>query len=234
MATVVVAHGAWSAGWAWKKMHPLMRAAGHELIVPTYTGLGEKVHLASPSVGLETHVNDIVGVIETEELMDVVLVGHSYGGVVATVVADRVRPRLSQFIYLDAFVPENGKCLLDYVPKGMHMPLEEGEGKGWLTKSNPLPPDTSPEDSAWIMRHRNSHPIKTMQDPVRLKGGQPPLPTSYIYCTKNVHGPFKQFLDYAKTKGWPTYEMDTTHSPNVTAPEVLTKLLCDIIAKTGK
>src|SRR5436189_6336429 len=84
MAAFVVAHGAWSSAWAWRKMRPLMRAAGHELWTPSYTGLGERAHLASPAVGLDTHIQDVVGALEMEDLRDVVLIGHSYGGMVAT------------------------------------------------------------------------------------------------------------------------------------------------------
>ena len=103
--TFLVCHGAWSAGWAWKKMHPLMAASGHRLVTPTYTGLGERAHLANPSIDLETHIEDILNVIKYEDLRDIVLVGHSYGGMVATGVADRARDRVTQLIYVDAFVP---------------------------------------------------------------------------------------------------------------------------------
>ena len=106
MAVFVVAHGAWSAAWAWKKMRPLLRAAGHELWTPTYTGLGERAHLASPAIDLDTHIADVIGMLEMEDLRDVVLIAHSYGGMVATGVADRVRERIAQLVYLDAFVPE--------------------------------------------------------------------------------------------------------------------------------
>ena len=91
--TFLVCHGAWSAGWAWKKMHPLMQAAGHRLVTPSYTGLGERAHLANPSIDLETHIADILNVINYEDLRDIVLLGHSYGGMVATGVADRARDR---------------------------------------------------------------------------------------------------------------------------------------------
>ena len=111
--TFLVCHGAWSAGWAWKKMHPLMAAAGHRLVTPTYTGLGERAHLANPSIDLETHIQDILNVIKYEDLRDIVLVGHSYGGMVATGVADRARDRVTRLIYIDAFVPEDGQSLLD-------------------------------------------------------------------------------------------------------------------------
>jgi pimeloyl-ACP methyl ester carboxylesterase len=109
----VVAHGAWSAAWAWKKMRPLLRAAGHELWTPTYTGLGERVHLANPTVKLDTHIADVVGMLEMEDLRDVVLIAHSYGGMVATGVADRARERIAQLVYLDAFVPQDGQSLFD-------------------------------------------------------------------------------------------------------------------------
>src|ERR1700722_3986586 len=106
--TFLVCHGAWGGGWAWKKMHPLMQAAGHRLVTPTCTGLGEREHLASPSIDLETHIRDILNVIQYEDLRDIVLIGHSYGGMVATGVADRARDRIAQLICLDAFVPKNG------------------------------------------------------------------------------------------------------------------------------
>src|SRR6476620_1936293 len=131
-ATFLVCHGAWSAGWAWKKMHPLMAARGHRLVTPTYT-LGERVHLADPSIDLETHIQDILNVIKYEDLRDVVLLGHSYGGMVATGVADRVPGLINQVIYLDAFVPDNGQCLLDCLPESERQRMRDGaaSGGGW-------------------------------------------------------------------------------------------------------
>src|SRR5882762_8696956 len=123
--TFLVAHGAWSAGWSWKKMHPLMSAAGHRLITPTYTGLGEREHLASPSNDLETHIQDVLAVIKYEDLRDIVLIGHSYGGLVATGVADRARDRISRLIYLDAFVPKDGQSLMDANPPMVRQRMQE-------------------------------------------------------------------------------------------------------------
>jgi pimeloyl-ACP methyl ester carboxylesterase len=111
--TFLVCHGAWSAGWAWKKMHPLMNKAGHRLVTPIYTGLGERAHLTHPGIDLETHIADMLGVIKYEDLRDIVLIGHSYGGMVATGVADRARDKVRELIYLDAFVPQDGQSLLD-------------------------------------------------------------------------------------------------------------------------
>src|SRR5215475_1424081 len=115
MATIVLAHGAWSATWAWKKMRPLLRAAGHEFFSPTYTGLGERAHLATPDIDLSTHIQDVVAVFEFEDLKDVTLLGHSYGGMVATGVADRVPSRVVRLVYIDAFAPRDGESLFDLV-----------------------------------------------------------------------------------------------------------------------
>src|ERR1700737_3422339 len=111
--TILLCHGAWGGGWSWKKMHPLMQAAGHRLLTPSYTGLGEREHLANPSVDLETHIQDILNVIKYEDLRDIVLLGHSYGGMVATGVADRISDRVAQLIYLAPFVPRDGQSLFD-------------------------------------------------------------------------------------------------------------------------
>ena len=116
MAVVVLAHGAWSAAWAWKKVRPLMAAAGHQLFTPTYTGLGERARLASPSNDLETHIQDVLGVLQFEDLREVTLIGHSYGGMVASGVADQAPDRIAKLIYLDAFVPTRGQALVDLLP----------------------------------------------------------------------------------------------------------------------
>jgi len=153
MATFLVAHGAWSAGWAWKKMRPLLQERGHVLHTPTYTGLGERAHLASRDVTLQTHIADVLGTLEFEDLRDVVLVGHSYGGMVATGVADRARVRLRCIVYLDAFVPRDGQSLLDLLPAEMRERMREAartSGEGWRVPPNPVPPDTSEADLAWL------------------------------------------------------------------------------------
>ena len=132
MAVLVVAHGAWSSGWAWRKMRPLLRAAGHDLFTPSYTGLGERQHLASRAVNLSLHIDDVVNVLEFEDLRNVVLIGHSFGGLVATGVADRARGRVARIIYVDAFVPEDGRSLMDMLPvqarEGMTAACRAGDG----------------------------------------------------------------------------------------------------------
>ena len=184
-ATFLVCHGAWSAGWAWKKMHPLMAAAGHRLLTPTYTGLGERAHLANPSVDLETHIEDILNVIHYEDLRDIVLVGHSYGGMVATGVADRARDRITQLIYIDAFVPAEGQSLFDLNPSGrQHLQELVKSGDGWRVPPNPTPSDTSPADLEWLTARRVNMPINCFEVKLKLQGGALTLPRSYIYATR--------------------------------------------------
>lgn len=234
MATFLVAHGAWSAGWVWKKMHPLMRAAGHELVTPTYTGLGERGHLANPAIDLDWHIADMLGVLEMEDLSDVVLVGHSYGGMVATGVADRARDRIVKLVYLDAFAPREGQCAFELVPEAAAArmrELTEADGEGWRIPPNPPPPDTPEEDIAWVTPRRLPQPIKTFEQPLTLHGGPLTLPTSYIYCQR--YGPgdvFAQFAERARTEGWPLFEIDASHNPHITAPEELRDILIGIAA----
>jgi pimeloyl-ACP methyl ester carboxylesterase len=235
MATFVVCHGAWSAGWAWKKVRPLLRAAGHEVFTPTYTGLGERAHQVSRDIDLDTHIADVVAVLECEDLRDVVLVGHSYGGMVATGVADRAVDRTSRLIYLDAFVPGHGQSLFDMLPAQERARREEGAaagGDGWLLPPNPPPPDTSPEDVAWITPRRRWQPIGCFAQPLLLKTPDTALPRSYIYCTRLGPGdPFGQFARrFRSDPAWQFFELDASHSPNVTAPEALVRLL-DRIAR---
>ena len=235
MATFLVAHGAWSAGWAWKKMRPLMRARGHEIFTPTYTGMGERAHLAHKDIDLETHIADTLGVLKYEDLRGVILVGHSYGGMVATGVADRAPERLSQLVYLDAFAPRDGQSLLDLHTEENRQRVREGakkEGDGWRIPPSPTPPDTSPEDLAWVSAHRMPQPIKTFEQKIKLTGAVDRLPRTYIYCKISRPGDvFRQFRDRASTeKGWKCIDIDASHSPNVTAPEALAGILDRIAA----
>lgn len=235
MANVVLAHGAWSAAWAWKKMRPLLRAAGHEFFAPTYTGLGARAHLASPAIDLSTHIEDVVSEIEVEDLNDVVLIGHSYGGMVATGVADRIAKRLRRVIYLDAFVPKDGQSLFDLVgPKaeGNMRKGAEKDGDGWKLPVNPMPPDTSAEDVAWAGPRRRPQPIKTFEQKIRLAETTPSLPRDFIYAKRNMPGDaFRQFADRARSEaGWTCHEMDASHNPHITCPEELMELLTRIMA----
>ena len=230
--TILVCHGAWGGGWSWKKMHPLMQAAGFRLVTPTYTGLGERAHLANPAIDLETHIQDILNVIKYEDLGDIALLGHSYGGMVATAVADRARDRVAQLIYLDAFVPRDGQSLFDLNEAG-RQPMREAatSGDGWRVPPNPTPPDTTAADLEWLTPRRADMPIKCFETKLRLHNGEPAMPRSYIYATRTTPADtFGQFARRAKSEpGWRYFEIDASHSPGVTAPEALTALLGKIV-----
>ena len=230
--TFLVAHGAWSAGYAWKKMHPIMAAAGHRLITPTYTGLGEREHLADPSNDLNTHIQDVLAVIKYEDLRDIVLIGHSYGGMVATGVADRARDRIAHLIYLDAFVPGDGESLFDLQRPEARKAMSEkvAAGDGWRVPPNPTPPDTSTEDREWLAERRLPQSVRCFDSPLRMTGGELTLPRDYIYCTRIAPADtFGRFAERAKREaGWRYHEIDASHSPHVTAPEALLALLLTI------
>ena len=231
--TILVCHGAWGGGWSWKKMHPLMQAAGHRLYTPTYTGLGDRVHLANPSIDLDSHIADILNVIHYEDLSDIVLLGHSYGGMVATGVADRVRDRITQLIYLDAFVPDDGQSLFDLNEPG-RAPMRElaKAGDGWRVPPSQTPPDTLPEDVAWLSARRVDMPIKCFESQLRLQGGALTLPRSYVYATRITPADtFARFAARAKGEpGWRYFEIDASHAPAVSAPEKLMAVLETILA----
>lgn len=169
----VLVHGAWHGGWCWKKMRPLLERAGHPVLTPTLTGLGERRHLLAPGIGLDTHIQDIVNAIELEDLQDVVLVGHSYAGMVITGVAAAVPSRIGRLVYLDAFLPEDGKSLNDYVPAMVagYQASVARDGDGWrLPFRGALSLEalgvTDPADVAWMEPRMGDQPYRTFVEPV--------------------------------------------------------------------
>jgi pimeloyl-ACP methyl ester carboxylesterase len=226
MATFLVAHGAWTAGWGWKKMHPLMQAAGHRLVTPTHTGLGERSHLAHPDIDLDTHIQDQLQVLEFEDLRDVVLVGHSYGGMVATGVADRARGRIAKLVYLDAFVPQEGQSVLDLQPPEIAAGMRARAVDGWRLTPNPMPDDTPPDDFAWSNPRRREQPILTFTQKLTLANGPLTLPRHYIWCRLTGPHNFRRFHDAALGQpGWQCHALEASHNPHITMPQTLFDLL---------
>jgi pimeloyl-ACP methyl ester carboxylesterase len=234
MALFVVAHGAWTAGWGWKKMHPLMAQRGHRLMTPTLTGLGERAHLARPDIDLETHIADIVAVLEIEDVDKVNLIGHSYGGMVATGVADRARGRIARLIYIDAFVPDDGDGAFDLMPPAVRAQRQASGGGDWRIPPGPMPPDTPAENRAWSEPRRMPQPGRTFEQKLKLQGGALTLPRHYIYCQR--HSPddrFRPFYERARREGWGAHEIDSSHNPHITNPVALEDLL-DRIARSDR
>ena len=230
--TFLVCHGAWSAGWAWKKMHPLMQAAGHRLVTPTYTGLGERAHLANPSIDLNSHIEDMLNVIKYEDLRDIVLIGHSYGGMVATGVADRARDKVKQLIYVDAFVPARRPVAARSEPGGGAADAGTGKVRRLARAAEPDAAGYLAGRCRMALNAPRRHADQMFRDQAQAEGGPLTLPRSYIYATRitpaDTFGPFARM-----TKGdpaWSYYEIDASHSPNVTAPEALMALLQKIAA----
>ena len=226
----VLVHGAWHGGWCWRRVAPLLRDAGHEVFTPSLAGLGDRAHLSRPDIDLETHIQDILMLIEMEELDDVVLVGHSYAGMVITGVADRVASKIGSLVYLDAFLPQNGKAQMDYMLPQRAAPVKkEGEETGMVS---PLPLHgfgvTKPEDVAWASRHLVKHPYKTMSQPIRLanEAALSRLRKTYIYCSSPASGAFDQFAAIIRNNPkWQFFEMKSGHDVMIIDPEGLAKIL---------
>jgi pimeloyl-ACP methyl ester carboxylesterase len=217
--TYVFVHGAWGGGWAFRRVEELLRARGHTVYRPTLTGLGERRHLAGPHVGLNTHVEDVVNVLLFEELRDVVLVGHSYGGMVITGVADRVPERIRSLVYLDAMVPADGESVLGLLgARAERMKQMEKDGllvPPWVRPDQPPPSDVP-------------HPFKTLTDPVVYKNeAAKRLPATYILTVEAgaKTDDFDAQAERAKARGWTILRMQADHNPQRTAPEALVELL---------
>ena len=200
------------------------------MFAPSLTGLGERKHLARPDIDLETHIADVVSLLEMEDLSEVILVGHSYGGMVVTGAADRVPARIARLVYLDAFVPEDGKCLLDYVvPERAARMREEGEKAGSVT-----PPPlslwgvTKPEHIDFIQPREARHPFGTMVQKIRLAGAARSLPKTFIYCSSPATGSFDQFAaKYRGAPGWRFHELATGHDAMILVPGRVAELLLE-------
>ncbi len=233
MATYVLVHGAWHGGWCWQRVTPLLRAAGHEVFTPTLTGLGERSHLAGPEIDLNTHIQDVVNVLEYEDLRKVILVGHSYGGMVITGVTERAADRLAHVVYLDAFVPQNGQALVDLVaPQFREGVQQQEQAADGLLPSFPVEQYGifADADVRWVRAKLVPHPFKTLTTAVRLTNpAAAVLPRTYIYCNNPAMGFFEAFAERTKAgKGWRYRELATGHDAMVTMPRELTGLLLEL------
>jgi len=236
MATYVLIHGAWHGGWCWKIVAPALRRAGHEVYAPSLTGMGERKHLARPDINLDTHIQDVVALMEMEDLEDVILLGHSYGGMVVTGAADRMSNRIKKLIYLDAFVPEDGKCLLDYaLPERAARMKEEGAKAGFVT---PPPMSlwglTEPEHLEFVGPREVKHPYATMSQKIRLSDGArlSRIPKTYIFCSSPATGSFDQFAaKYRDDPAWRFHELKTGHDAMLLAPDPLIAILLQTAAR---
>ena len=217
----VIVHGAWGGGWDWRGIDSILTRMGHSVDRVTLTGLGDRVHLASPNVGLDTHITDVVNAIEFEKLTNVVLVGHSYGGMVITGVAERIPQRIRHLVYIDAFLPESGESVQKLADAGFDA-MVKGMGKEgmlvppWARAEMPIPKDVP-------------HPLKTFTDTLALSNPNArALPGTYILTVDKgaTEDSFSRFAKRAESRRFTVHTMrDTDHVPERSAPDALAALL---------
>lgn len=232
MTPFVLLHGAFHGGWCWARVAPLLRAAGHVVFMPTQTGLGERAHLLHKAITLSTFVADVVAVLEAEELTEVVLVGHSFGGTVISGVAELVPERLRHLVYLDATVPVSGRTPLDL---GTAASTEErrrlGAESGGVSVAAPdpgvfgVPPGP---DAEWVGRRLTPQPFGAFDSALVLQ--EPPgngVPCTYVACTDPVYEGLGWARERARVLGWPMRTLATGHDAMVTAPRDTADLLME-------
>ncbi|MEV5954465.1 alpha/beta hydrolase [Streptomyces sp. NPDC051987] len=231
MSTYLLVHGAWHSGRCWERVVPLLAAAGHRVYAPDLTGHGDKAALLGPDVGLDTHVADVVGLIRDEDLTDVVLVGHSYAGLVVSSAANEVPDRVGHLVFLDAMVPEHGETAADLQPLTRVL-IERAlaSDSGWRVPPMPeLPPPyglfgvTDAADAAWLRTLLSDQAVRTFQQPVRLDDpAARAIPRTHIHCVANVP---EGIARRAVPANQPVWELPTGHDCMITAPTELAELL---------
>lgn len=234
MTTFVLLHGAFHGAWCWRLVEPILRQAGHQVFTPTQTGVGERAHLLSRDITLDTFVQDLVAVLETEELEQAILVGHSFGGNALTGAAARIPDRIRSLIYLDSQVPQSGRTSLDAM-----LPEVAAERRRQAFKTGGIsvdPPDPSyfgvpPGPGAdWVRRRMTPHPFGTFDSAITFEG--PPgngLACTYVFCTEPVYAPLAPSRDRARqVPGWNWRDLAASHDAMVTHPQETAALLMEL------
>jgi pimeloyl-ACP methyl ester carboxylesterase len=240
MATIVIVHGMFDGGWSWRGVKRRLEGAGHSVYTPTLTGLGERAHLANPTIDLDTHIQDILNVLQYEDLADVRLVGHSLAGLIVSSVADRARERLARLIYLDAHVPENGEAFLDLVGDERRATLEQvvrAQGEGWRLPPPIFASDPGADSRAteevwrWFQPRLASQPFKTLTQPVRLAhSADATLQRAYILCGKDHTSELEPRMERIHTNpAWTWRAINADHLAHVTAPQTLVDALLELV-----
>jgi pimeloyl-ACP methyl ester carboxylesterase len=233
MAVYVLVHGGWSGAHGFRHVRRRLAGAGHEVFTPSLTGIGERVHLASPMVNLSTHVRDVVNQVLYEDLTDIVLLGFSYGGFVVTGALGSIADRVGHLVYLDAFVPDDGETAL-----GHTIGIEAGPvalGEDWLV----APPERTfddPDEAAWMNARRTPHPAGCFTEPVRLTKALEDFPFARTYIKATLDPPtdlgadaLVRAAERAKTSpAWSYHELETTHIVPSNQPDELSDILLSL------
>jgi pimeloyl-ACP methyl ester carboxylesterase len=242
MANFVLVHGAWHGGWCYRDTARLLRMQGHTVITPTHTGVGERAHQASESITLETHVRDVLGAIEAEELDDVILCGHSYGGMVITGVADRLPDRVKALVYLDACGPPHGDSLIRLLDAALPPEVAQAFVGGFRGSAQerhsgmmaPIPAEMfgiKAENRAWVERRCVPQALATFEMPLLLSGGGNDTVKERVYVLADGWdpSPFRHFAKQCEAQaGWRVVKMPCSHDVMVDMPEALAELLAGL------
>jgi len=231
--TFVLVHGASHGGWCYDRVAAILRSRGHRVFAPTLAGLAERVGMDARRIDLTTHIDEIVALFEREDLTDVVLCGHSYGGMVVGGVADRIPERIGNLVFLDAVVPENGKCMNDHVFPGLRLlPIVLSVwlfGRG--RRLTPPPPawffNVNKADRAMVNRRLTSHPWATLTEKIRIGNNADRIPNhTYIHAGNWGNRQIGEQYERAKTReGWKVFEVACGHDVMIDAPDELAEIL---------
>ena len=226
----MLVHGAWHGGWCWRRVAERLQTAGHRVFTPTLTGLGERAHLLTSAVDVETHIRDVLGLLEAEELENVVLAGHSYAGLVISGVAARAKPRLHRLVYLDALIVEDGQSWAEAFPPEVAEARRKSAVVANGVKTIPAPDPAiygfaDAADTEWVRRRMTPHPFAAFEQKMRWGGAVGNgLPKVYVDCTS----PKLAALDAMKRRhraDWEVIELRTGHDLMVSAPEETAQIL---------
>jgi pimeloyl-ACP methyl ester carboxylesterase len=232
MTTFVLVHGAWHGGWCWRRVADLLERRGHKVSAPTLTGLGERSHLISGSINLDTHITDVVNVLTWEDLRDIVLVGHSYGGWPISGAIEQAFDRIASVVYLDAFVPEDGQTPLDLASEFARKGALEAMAKGDV--SWPGPPaatfHVNDKDQAWVNGKLTPQPVGVMLQPIKLSGARERLrKKAYIRAPQYPQPTFDSYYRAKKADpSWRVFEVPCGHDVMVDRPEELAGILLQV------
>jgi pimeloyl-ACP methyl ester carboxylesterase len=231
--TFVLVHGAWHGAWCWRRVARILARDGHEVFTPTLTGLGERSHLLAPEVGLDTHILDVANEMKWQELKDVILVGHSYAGMVISGVAERMEKAIAAFVMLDAFFPENGEALIDLaapaVREGFLAAVRDGASS--VSPRSAAAFNVNQADRAWVDAQCTPQPLQCVLQKVTLSGARERIANRvYIRATGYPSESFDRGLAKARAQGWPTYEVRCGHDVMLDMPDRLAAILREVAA----
>ena len=229
--TFLLVHGAWHGGWCWRRVADLMESRGHKVFAPTMTGLGERSNFLVKGIDVSTHVTDIANVIAWENLSDIVLVGHSYGGTIINGVAERMSDKIASIVFLDAFLPENGERLVEKSTPAFRESIAAAIGRGEIAfKSPPASAfGVGDGDRAWVDGKMTPQPSATFTEAAVYTGARDKIRRkTFIRAMQHNSPTFDANLAKAKADpGWTTHELACGHDVMVIQPERLAALLLD-------